>query len=55
MVTTVPRRLDQPLTRLRDWVARRTAGALGWVIGIVGALLLLDAVRVLGERHVLGG
>ena len=49
------RRLERPLTRMRDWVSRRTAGALGWVIGIVGFLLVLDAGRVLGERGALGG
>lgn len=48
-------RLESPLTRVRDWMVRHTAGALGWVIGIVGVLLVLDAVRVLGERGVLGG
>lgn len=48
-------RLESPLTRLREWVMRHTAGALGWVIGIVGLLLVLDAIRVLGERGVLGG
>ncbi|MGB3257650.1 MAG: GAP family protein [Ornithinimicrobium sp.] len=48
-------RLESSLTRFRDWVVRHTAGALGWVIGIVGVLLILDAVQVLGERGVLGG
>jgi len=49
------RRLESPLTRARDWMVRHTKGALGWVIGTVGVLLALDAVRVLGERGVLGG
>ena len=49
------RRLEPSLTRMRVWVARHTAGALGWVIGIVGFLLVLDAGRVLVERGVLGG
>lgn len=48
-------RLESPLTRFRDWMVRHTAGALGWVIGIVGLLLVLDAVQTLGERGVLGG
>lgn len=48
-------RLERPLTRIRDWMVTHTAGALGWVIGIVGVLLVLDAVRVLGERGILGG
>ena len=47
-------RLDGPLTRMRDVMVTHTAGALGWVIGIVGVLLVLDAARVLGERGILG-
>lgn len=48
-------RLESPLTRLRNWMVRHTAGALGWVIGIVGVLLVLDAVQTLGEHGILGG
>ena len=48
-------RLEPLLTRVRDWTVKHTAGALGWVIGIVGVLLVLDAVQVLAERGVLGG
>ena len=43
-------RLAAPLTRTREWVRARTAGALGTVIGLAGLLLLVDAVRVLGGR-----
>ena len=43
-------RLSAPLTRARQWLAARTAGALGTVVGLAGLLLLLDAVRVLSGR-----
>ena len=46
-------RLTAPLTRAREWLRARTAGALGTVIGLAGLLLLLDAVRVLGGRGLL--
>ena len=46
-------RLSAPLTRARRWLAARTAGALGTVVGLAGLLLLLDAVRVLGGRGLL--
>jgi len=52
---TVGARLEPLLTRVRDWTVKHTAGALGWVIGIVGLLLVLDAVQVLAERGILGG
>lgn len=47
-------RLEKPLTRLRNWVVAHTAGALGWVIGTAGILLILDAVRELVLRGVIG-
>lgn len=46
-------RLAAPLTRARQWLAARTAGALGWVIGLAGLLLLIGALRVLGGRGLL--
>lgn len=46
-------RLTRPLTRAREWLRARTAGALGTVIGLAGLLLLLDALRVLGGRGLL--
>lgn len=48
------RRWERRLARLRDGVVRHTEGAGGWIIGVVGVLLVLDAVRELGERGVIG-
>lgn len=41
------RRLEPRLARLEAWLARRTAGASGWVVGIIGLLVGLDALRAL--------
>jgi len=46
---------ERSLTSIRDWFTRNTAGAFAWVLGIVGVLLILDAVRELGTRGLLGG
>ncbi|MCY7411637.1 MAG: GAP family protein [Salinibacterium sp.] len=56
VVRTVAGKAAEPrLTRIRDWFTRHTAGALAWVLGIVGVLLILDAVRELGVRGLLLG
>ncbi|MFI5839301.1 GAP family protein [Catenuloplanes sp. NPDC051500] len=41
-------RAQVPLERLGAWLARHTAGALGWVLGIAGFLLARDAAFRLG-------
>lgn len=41
-------RADPLLERLSGWLARHTAGALGWVLGIAGFLLARDAAFRLG-------
>ncbi|SDD30829.1 GAP family protein [Auraticoccus monumenti] len=38
------RRWDPAMQRLRDWIARHSAGTLSWVVGILGVLLARDAV-----------
>jgi len=48
-------RADRPLEQVRDWLVRHTQGSLGWVIGVVGLLLLLAAVSELAARGVFGG
>lgn len=38
-------RVEPALERMSAWMSRHTAGALGWVLGIVGFLLAADAVN----------
>jgi cytochrome c biogenesis protein CcdA len=37
------RALDKPLRRLDDWLTRNAASTTAWVVGIVGALLAVNA------------
>ncbi len=41
--TVAASRLDPKLERLRDWMRRNSASALGWTLGIVGFLVARDA------------
>ena len=45
-------RLDEPvLVRLGDWFSRNADELLGWVLGIVGFLLVADAAQRLELLH----
>ncbi|WP_084961216.1 GAP family protein [Thermoactinospora rubra] len=45
--TVASRWLDPKLERLRAWLLKHSASAVGWALGIVGVLLALDALSAL--------
>ena len=42
------RRVNQALDRLGGWLARHTGGSIAWIVGIIGVLLVWDALGRLG-------
>jgi len=49
------RRVEPLLARVHAWTRRQAAGSLGWVLGLVGVLLAVDALRRLGLLDGLDG
>jgi hypothetical protein len=50
--TALGRRIEKPLQLVSAWMSRHLDGALGWILAIVGVLLVRDAVLRL---HLIGG
>jgi cytochrome c biogenesis protein CcdA len=49
---TFAARLTPLLTRMNGWFEKNAVGATGWILGIVGVLLALDAAAQLGFIHI---
>ena len=47
-------RANRRLDRLGDWLARHTGSSISWIVGIIGVLLVWDAVGRLGLLGAVG-
>ena len=51
---TAGQRANRGLDRLGDWLARHTGSSISWIVGIIGVLLVWDAVGRLGLLGAVG-